>query len=104
NGRPLYPIINPQNANGTASNRFGTLDLGGVTGVPAWALDPTGTDPANSWLFNPEDVHGWASPPQRLFFDTRIEAVEIGIWGYKAFANTRIEGVRQVIYDPSTLA
>lgn len=100
-GRPLYAILNPQNANGTATPRFGALDLGGVMGVPSWALGATGTAAANSWLFNPADVHGWASPPQRLNFEYQVKSVEVGIWGYKAFANTRIDGVRQVIFDPA---
>jgi hypothetical protein len=99
--RPLYPITNPRNTNGQAASRFGTLDLGGVTGVPSWALGATGTVSANSWLFNPDDVHGWASQPQRLQFEYQVKSVEIGIWGYKAFANTRIDGVRQVTYDPA---
>lgn len=100
-GRPLYPQINPQNSNGTASPRFGALDLGGVTGVPSWALGATGLVAANSWLFNPEDVSGWASAPQRIDFNTRVSMVDVSIWGYKALANTRIDGVRQVIYDPA---
>ncbi len=103
-GRPLYPMLNPRNSNGSATPRFGLLDLGGVTGVPSWALGSSGTVSANSWLFNPADVHGWASAPQRLQFEYQVKSVEIGIWGYKAFANTRIDGVRQVTYDPSTLA
>ncbi|MFI6763848.1 hypothetical protein ACIBF5_32470, partial [Micromonospora sp. NPDC050417] len=103
-GRRLYPIIGAQNATGTAAPRWGTLDLGGVTGVPSWALGPTtlptGTS-SNSWLFNPMDVHGWASAPQRLQFEYQVKTIEIGIWGYKAHANTRIDGVRQVAYDPT---
>lgn len=99
-GRPLYPMLGPSNANGTAASRFGSIDLGGVTGVPSWALGATGTASANSWLFNPADVHGWASAPQRLGFEYRVAYVDIGVWGYKAFANSRLAGVRQVTYDP----
>ncbi|MBQ1061324.1 phage portal protein [Micromonospora sp. C41] len=100
-GRRLYPIIGPQNATGTAAPRWGSIDLGGVTGVPSWALGAAGTGAKNSWLFNPDDVHGWASAPQRLQFEYRVAYVDVGIWGYKAFANTRIDGVRQVIYTTS---
>lgn len=99
-GRPLYPMLGPSNTNGTSAPRFGTIDLGGVTGVPSWALGATGTASANSWLFNPADVHGWASPPQRLSFEYRVAYVDLAVWGYKAFANSRIAGVRQVTYDP----
>ncbi|WP_165945287.1 MULTISPECIES: phage portal protein [unclassified Micromonospora] len=97
-GRRLYPIIGPQNATGVAAPRWGTIDLGGVTGVPSWALGAAGAGAKNSWLFNPDDVHGWASAPQRLQFEYRVAFVDLGIWGYKALANTRIDGVRQVIY------
>lgn len=100
-GRPLYPIIGPSNANGTSAPRFRTLDLAGVTGVPSWALGASGAVSANSWLFSPEDVHGWASAPQRLEFQYQVKSVELAIWGYSAFANTRIDGVRQVTYDPT---
>ncbi|MFE9748454.1 phage portal protein [Saccharothrix saharensis] len=106
-GRKLYSQINPTNANGTAARRFVTLDLGGVTGVPSWALPSTAGSPNNSWLFDPATVHGWASTPQRLQFPgtdssggyAPVAMVDIAIWGYKAFANTDIGGVRQVIYD-----
>lgn len=106
-GRKLYPQINPTNANGTASRRFITLDLGGVTGVPSWALPSTPGSPNNSWLFDPMVVHGWASTPQRLEFPgtavagtyAPVAMVDLAIWGYKAFANSDIGGVRQVIYD-----
>lgn len=107
NGRKLYPIVAPQNANGTAQARFRTLDLGGVTGVPSWALPSTPGAANNSWLFDPMVIHGWASAPQRLEFPgtdasaayAPVAMVDLAIWGYKAFANTDIGGVRQVIYD-----
>lgn len=113
NGRRLYPILAPQNANGTAQSRFRTLDLSGVTGVPSWALPSTAGSPNNSWLFDPAVVHGWASTPQRLEFPgtaavsvadpvgsyAPVAMVDLAIFGYKAFANSDIGGVRQVIYD-----
>jgi HK97 family phage prohead protease len=106
-GRKLYAQINPTNANGSAARRFVTLDLGGVTGVPSWALPSTAGSPNNSWLFDPMVVHGWATTPQRLEFPgtdasggyAPVAMVDLAIWGYKAFANSDIGGVRQVIYD-----
>lgn len=107
-GRPLYPILNPSNANGQSRTRFQALDLSGVTGVPSWALS-TGSagSPNNSWLFDPSTMYGWATAPQRIeAFGTDasgnyapVAMIDLGIWGYKAFANTDIGGVRQVIYD-----
>lgn len=106
-GRVLYPIIGPANANGQAASRFRTLDLGGVTGVPSWALPATAGSSNNSWLFDRSVVHGWATAPQRLEFPgtdasggyAPVAMIDLGIWGYKAFANSDIGGVRQVTYD-----
>lgn len=102
-GSPLYPMIGAQNRNGSSRSRFQTLDLGGVTGVPSWALGN-----ADSWLFDPTTVHGWATAPQRLEFPggsddnttyQPVAKVGIGIWGYKAFACSDIAGVRQVTWS-----
>lgn len=106
-GRPFYPIIAPSNVNGLAAKRFRLLDLAGVIGVPAWALPATAGSPNNSWLFDPEDVHAWASAPQRLEFPgtdadgdyAPVAMIDLGIWGYKAFAVSDVTGVRQVTYD-----
>jgi hypothetical protein len=109
-GRVLYPIINPTNSNGRADARFRQLDLSGVIGSPAWALPSTPGSVNNSWLFDPSVVWGWASTPQRLEFPGSggaaagveykpVAHVDLAIWGYKAFANTDIAGVRQVTYD-----
>jgi len=110
-GRPLYPMRNPQNANGVAADLFGTLNVAGSTVVPSWALGATGIVSANSWLFDPAKVRGWASAPERLFWDfgatvqtaniPQLSFVTLGIYGDVAFANTDIAGVRQVTFDPS---
>lgn len=106
-GENLYPIINPSNRNGQASTRFRQLDLSGVIGTPAWALPSTPGAANNSWLFDPMFVHGWATNPVRLEFPgtnasaayAPVAMVDVAIWGYKAFANSDIGAVRQVIYD-----
>lgn len=109
-GRPLYPIMNPQNANGTTSDLYGTMNIGGSLLVPSWALGATGTAAANSWLFDPAKVRGWASAPERLDWNfgatvqtaaiPQLSFVTIGIYGDIALANLDVGGVRQVIYDP----
>lgn len=111
-GRPLFPMINPQNANGQTTALYKTMDVGGTTVVGSYALGAaTGTDPVNSWLFDPAVVRTWASQPERLDWDfgatvqnsTRIpqlSEVTMGIWGDIAVANIDINGVRQVIVDP----
>lgn len=107
NGEPAYPIIGPSNRNGTSASRFRTLDLAGVVGVPSWALTATAGSLNSSWLFDPSTVHGWATAPQRLEFPgtnasggyAPVAMIDLAIWGYKAFANSDIGGVRQVTYD-----
>jgi phage head maturation protease len=101
-GRRLYPAIGPTNATGTVASRFGSLDINGVTALPAWALAATGTVVASSYLFDSGSVHGWASAPQRLTIDmTEVANVYIGIWGYKATAISDTAGVREILYDPA---
>ena len=109
-GRKLFPIIAPQNANGQAASRFRQLDLSGVVATPSWAVDANATPGSSnsSWLFDPMVIHGWATAPQRLEFPgtkpadgtySPVAHVDIAVWGYKAFANTDIGGVREVKYD-----
>lgn len=102
-GRKLYPTIGASNATGTTSQFFGSIDIAGLLGVPAWAL-PAGIEgtpdiPGKSYLYNRDDVHAWASTPQRLEFQYQVKSVEIGLWGYKALAATRTDGVRRINYD-----
>lgn len=98
-GRTLFPVLAPQNADGSMSELFAALNLGGLAGKPAWALPYTAGAENDSYLFNREDVHGWASAPERLDFEYRVAFVDIGIWGYKAFAVTRTDGIRKFAYD-----
>jgi hypothetical protein len=111
-GRPLYPQIAAQNSNGTAAGLWATLNIGGTLAVPAWALGAGGgTAAGNSWLFDPAKVRGWASAPERLDWNfgatvqtaniPQLSHVTIGIYGDIALANLDINGVRQVIFDPS---
>jgi HK97 family phage prohead protease len=100
-GRKLYPVINPTNANGQVAANFGQIMIGGKVGVPAWALGASGVVAESSYLFASEDVHGWATPPQRFDFEYRVEFVDIAVWGYKALANTRLAGVYEISYDPA---
>lgn len=102
-GRPIFPVIGAQNADGTMGAFFGSLAIAGLAGTPAWALPTTvsGTPntPGSSYLYDREDVHGWASAPQRLDFEYQVAFVHVGVWGYKALACTRTDGVRRIQYD-----
>jgi phage head maturation protease len=110
-GRPLYPQIAPQNANGTTASRYRTIEIGGTTAVPAYALGTVSTTATNSWLFDPAVVMSWAGAPERLYWDfgatvqtaaiPQLSFVTLGLYANYANANTDITGVRQVIFDPS---
>jgi HK97 family phage prohead protease len=100
-GRPLFPVVDAANSDGTTDAFFGGVRIGGLVGVPSWALAATGTVSANSWLFDDMDVHGWASAPQRLQFEYQVKSIEVGVWGYQATAITDFTGVRQITYDPT---
>jgi HK97 family phage prohead protease len=102
NGRLLFPAIGPQNTVGTIASNFARLNVNGLIGEPAWALGEFSATVDNSYLFAREDVHGWATTPQFLEFDIQVKSIFIGIWGYKAFANSRAAGIRRFIYDTTT--
>lgn len=106
-GRPLFPVLGATNADGTNAEMFDRLKIGGYVGVPSWALASTAGSVNNSWLFDSTTVHGWATGPQRLELQgtdadgdpAGVAFIDIAIWGYSAFANTDIGGVRQITYD-----
>lgn len=102
-GRPLFPVLGATNADGMTSEFFGAISIAGLAGMPAWALPIAQAGapnvPGNSYLYNREDVHGWASNPTRLEFQYRVAYVDVAIWGYKALACTRTDGVRRLKYD-----
>lgn len=101
-GAPLYPIVGPQNRNGSTSNLFGVVDLGGMPFVPAWALAAAGqTAATKSYLIDPTSVSAWASAPQKLTLDAiAVAYVDLGIWGYQACAVSDTAGVRTITWDP----
>jgi len=98
-GRHLYPVLAPQNANGSTEGAFGQVMVGTLPAKPAWALESGNGGDGSSYLFNRGDVHGWATPPRRFDFEYRVEYIDLAVWGYKAVANTRLGGVREVTYS-----
>jgi HK97 family phage prohead protease len=100
-GRKLLPLLGAVNASGQVSELYADVSVGGLRGRPAWALAASGSVAASSYLFDRNDVHGWATAPMRLEFQYRVAFVDVAIWGYKALANTDLTGVREIIYDPA---
>jgi HK97 family phage prohead protease len=99
-GRRLYPELGPVNSVGTVEPAYRTIHAHGIDWIPAWATAASGSVAASSWMFDPEKVCLWASAPQRIDVSWRVAWVDLGIWGYKAFAITDFNGTREVVYDP----
>jgi HK97 family phage prohead protease len=100
-GRRLFPYLQPHNAMGSVSAFFADVEVAGLIGRPAWALAATSVNTANSLLFDRGDLSMWASAPRKLTMDNiKVATVEIGVWGYKAFACTDLTGLRFLAYDP----
>lgn len=103
-GRPVLPILQPSNANGTTAGRFTSVDFAGVPVVPSWALGAqTATATGTSYLLDRSSVDGYATAPNRLTFDqTDVAKVHIGVWGYGAAAVNDVNGVRYIAYQNLT--
>lgn len=99
-GRPLYPVLGATNAAGTQAEDMGIIRARGLDWIPAWALAATSVNAASSYMFDPEKVHAWASTPQRIDIQWRVAWVDVGLWGYKAFAISDYAGTRELVYDP----
>jgi HK97 family phage prohead protease len=95
-GRKLLPVIGPTNAQGQVSGAFDRISIGNLDGRAAWALGAG--DDAQSYLFVPSSVWGWASPPRRFTFEYQVKSVDIAIWGYDAHAVLRDSDVRPIDY------
>ena len=100
-GRRLYPSIGPVNSIGTSESDLTAVDAFGKRFIPAWATAATGIVPQSSYMFDPAVVCLWASPPQRLDIVWRVAWVDLGLFGYKAFAITDFSRTRELIYDPA---
>jgi hypothetical protein len=99
-GRRLYPSVGPMNSIGTQSEDLTYIDAFGKRFIPAWATAATSGNPASSYMFDPAVVCLWATPPQRLDIVWRVAWVDLGLFGYKAFAITDFTRTRELIYDP----
>lgn len=101
-GRSLFPMLNPTNAAGTTAADLSGVRVGNKVGVPAWALASGNGGPDKSFLFVPESVYQWFSPPRRIDLNAvAVSYVGIGIWGYSAEFITRNADVIQLAYTAS---
>lgn len=101
-GRPLFPLLAPQNAVGTVASDLSSVRVAGKVGVPAWALASGNGGPDKSFLLVPGSVYQWFSPPTRIDLDrVAVSYVGIGIWGYSAEFTSRDTDVIQLAYTAS---
>lgn len=99
-GRKLYPTIGAQNATGTTSARFRSVDVGGFPAQPAWSLGAASSAVGYSWMLATEDLHVWASAPRRFDFEYQVKSVEMALWGWVATGWSRTATAIKIGYDP----
>jgi hypothetical protein len=99
-GRRLYPVLGPMNSAGQTDRGFARIDAHGKNWVPAWATAATGSVAASSWMFDRSVVCLWASAPKQIDIVWRVAWVDLGLFGYKAFAITDFTRTRELLYDP----
>jgi HK97 family phage prohead protease len=95
-GRPIYPVVGPQNAPGTTSGGFDRVLIGNLEVRAAWALGSTNA--SNSYLFVPASVWCWTSPPRRFTFEYQIKSIDMAVWGYTGTACLRDSDVKRIDY------
>lgn len=107
NGRPLFPILAASNADGTAANRLGNINVAGILLEPTWSTEMNyGTEVApavddTSFYVDPEAVKVWNSG--LASFDKVGETAagwNIDVFAYVATHLYDARGVRIVEFTP----
>lgn len=98
-GRSLFPVLGPSNANGQVSAGFDRANIGSQEVRAAWAL----AQGANTMSFNfvPSSVWCWTSTPKRFTFEYQVKSIDMAIWGYVGTAILRDSDVKPIDYDTS---
>lgn len=105
-GRKLYPILNPMNADGTATSRFGTVNVAGMTVDPTWSLGTTsagsGASAGRSIVADRNAVHVWNTGLTKLDkLEEKVAGFYVGAWAYWAGIRYDESGILKVDYDLS---
>lgn len=95
--RPLFPVVAPANAQGSASGAFDRVAIGSQEVRAAWALAQLSS--TRSFNFVPGSVWAWASAPKRFTFEYQTKSVDMAVWGYVGTAVLRESDVKPVDYD-----
>lgn len=101
NGRPLFPILSPANADGTATSRLGAIDVAGIKLEPTWSTEIKWDDETDdtSYYVDPGAVKIWNSGL------TKLEKVHedaagwnVDVFAYVASHLYDASGVRKLNY------
>lgn len=100
-GEKRYPIINPQNRDGVAGDKYSFLDIAGYRMHPAHSLGATSAAASNSLVADPTAVHVWNSGLTKLGkLQEEVEGWDLGVFGYFAGVVYDVTGLRKIAYDP----
>lgn len=99
-GRHLLARIAPQNAVGSSGPARASLDVDGLPGRPAWALDSAEQD---AYILRSEDVWFWESALLEFQFLEKAGPanVELAVFGYNACQIFRPSGITAVAFTVS---
>jgi len=101
-GEKLYPIINPQNRDGSVAGKYSFIDLAGYRMEPTASLGATSTSASNSLVADPLAVHVWNSGLTRLDkLQEKVEGWDLGVFAYFAGVVYDVTGLRKIAYDPT---
>ena len=97
--RPLFPMVNPQNANGTTGVRARALNVGGYAHIPAKSLGATNTN-MKSYVGDFAYAPFWASAPLQITLaPTVAKGLVVGLFGYTAGAILDVARIRKLTVD-----
>lgn len=98
-GRPLFPMVNPSNANGTTGVRARSLNVGGYTHVPAKTLGATEVN-QKSYVGDFAYAPFWASAPMQITLSPTVaKGLVVGLFGYTAGAILDAGRIRKLTVD-----
>ncbi|GAA2817440.1 HK97 family phage prohead protease [Kribbella solani] len=101
NDEKVYPIISPQNRDGSTGNKFSYIDIAGYQMYPAASLGAT-TVNNKSLIADPYAVHIWNSGLTRLDkLQEKVEGWDLGVFAYFAGVVYDVTGLRKITYTLS---
>jgi len=97
--RPLFPMINPSNANGTTGARARSITVSGYTHIPAKTLGATGVN-MKSYVGDFAYAPFWASAPLQIQLSPTVaKGLVVGLFGYTAGAILDANRLRKITVD-----